>query len=202
MDFLEGFLMGPVWSDTEYETRRHIGFHLFLGFALSSLLVYLAIKPELAERWLGLPMPLIITLFIFLTLTTPFICRIYYQLHFLLKPLILALLAGKFALVFMAAYQLVLPSVNLEQVTVPENLMEYINDTIAKTTESFAELSKATGMLLGIITGGLLLVLRAALLLIALVLAPVLLLVAVKIVQRGIDLLVQRYILKDVEWEK
>ncbi len=199
MDFLEGFLMGPIWSDTEYETRRHIGFHLFLGFMLSSLLIWFAIKPEQAGRWLDWPLPLLIIVVILMVLVTPFICSIYYRLHVLLKLLVLAFLVFKFVIALVAAYQLILPHVNLDLIIVPDRLMTYVNDTIAKATAYYAEMSKATGMLLGIVTGGLLLVLRVGLLVVAMLLAPVLLLQALKLVQRAIDWLVARYVLRNFD---
>ena len=39
MDYLEGFLLGPVWSDTEYETRSHKVFFLFLSLTVLGLLL-------------------------------------------------------------------------------------------------------------------------------------------------------------------
>jgi hypothetical protein len=199
MDFLEGFLMGPLWSDTEYETRRHVGFHIFLGFLLSSAFVWFVIYPAQADHWLFVPVPIVIVLAVFLILATPFLCRIYYRFNFLIKFVILALLISKLILIYMAVFKLLLPTITLNLVTLPADLMLYVNDTIAEATGFFDQLGKATGMLLGIITGGILLVIRVALLLAGLIIIPILILIAITIVQRLVDLLVQKIILREAE---
>lgn len=102
MDFLEGFLMGPVWSDTEYETRRHTGFFWFIGWLFLALFAFSIVYPERLPTWLDMPAFLPYVGFFILALATPIGCRYYYQLNIAAKLGILALLVVKFSLGFVA----------------------------------------------------------------------------------------------------
>lgn len=199
MDFLEGFFLGPIWSDTEYETRTHSGFHLFVGALIGAVFAWLAVMPEQQDIWLRLPLALCFVLFILLWLATPFMGRIYYQMPFFVKPWLLLAQLIKIGVAFIAAFEIILPKVHIDLATLPQDLMDAVNTTITEATEFFDKLGKAAGMLLGIIGGGLIIVLRLLLLLGVLILAPIALLLLIKLVQRVLDLVVQHYILHDGE---
>jgi len=74
MDFLEGYLLGPQWSDTEYETRHHAGFHLLLGLAVALAFGFLLVNPDQAARWVW-PWQIPLLLFSALVLVNPLLCR-------------------------------------------------------------------------------------------------------------------------------
>jgi hypothetical protein len=189
MDFLEGFLLGPVWSDTEYETRRHTGFYWFIGWLVFAAYAYLVIKPESKPSWLDMPIYLPVLLFCVFTLISPIACRYYYQMNILVKLCILIFQAMKFGFAFVAFFEYLLPMVTLDLATLPQSVLDYINQTIGKATDYFDKLGQGIGMLVGIAGGGLLIVLRFAGLLLLATLAPVVFLIILKTIQRGIDLL-------------
>ena len=137
MDFLEGFLLGPLWSDTEYETQRHIGFHIFLGAIISGIFLWLLIFPDKLNFWLGLPTAMYVILIILFFLATPFAARVYYQLKLPLKLLVLAVQAIKFIAVFLVAYQIMLPKYKLDLTNLPQTFIEEVNMSISKATEFF-----------------------------------------------------------------
>ena len=159
MDFLEGFLLGPIWSDTEYETRRHAGFYWLIGWIACASFAYMLAFPEKAPSWMGMPHYLPILIAIVIALGSPFAGRYYYRLNFFLKILILLLEILKFGMAFLALFQYLLPKYSLDLDALPQDILEFINQTIAKTTEYFAEVGEGLGMLLGIVSGGLLIVL-------------------------------------------
>lgn len=45
MDYLEGFLIGPVWTDTDYETKRHTMIHVLLAFLVAVWYIFLQVFP-------------------------------------------------------------------------------------------------------------------------------------------------------------
>jgi hypothetical protein len=189
MDFLEGFLLGPVWSDTEYETRRHTGFYWFIGWLCCFVFAYLVITPDAAPNWLGMPRFLPVLLFAVFVMISPLACRYYYKLNILLKWVILAFQALKFGFAYLAFFQYLLPKFSLNLDELPQDLLEYINRTIEKSTDYFTNLGQGIGMLVGIVSGGLMIVLTFAGYLLAATLAPTVYLVILKTIQRGVDLL-------------
>ncbi|HAL74163.1 MAG TPA: hypothetical protein DCM45_03600 [Clostridiales bacterium] len=199
MDFLEGFLMGPVWSDTEYETRRHIGFFWLIGWLFLTVFAYFLIYPEKAPAWLAMPTYLPYIFFFFLAFLTPMICRYYYRLNIALKIPILLLLALKFVFGFLAFLHFWQSRITVDLSTLPQNALEYINTVIARSTDYFSGLGDGTSMLVGIIAGGLLIVLTFAGGLLASTVLPALYLVLMKIIQRGIDLLARATLFREID---
>lgn len=199
MDFLEGFLLGPIWSDTEYETRRHTGFYWFIGWAVFFVFAYLVVKPAAAPGWLNMPRFLPVLLFMLFALLSPLASRYYYQLNILLKVCIILFQIMKFGFAFLAFFQYFLPKFTLDLSVLPQTALDYINITIAKATDFFESLGQGVGMLVGIAGGGLLIVLTFAGYLMVATLAPVLFLIVLKLIQRGIDLLARETLFKNMD---
>lgn len=199
MDFLEGFLLGPIWSDTEYETRRHTGFYWFVGWLTLGCYLWLQIKPGTASGLLGLPVSTPIIVFLIFLLGLPFACRYYYRMNFAVKGLIIAAEMIKLGAAFLAFFQNVMPRYTLNTVTLPEDLLEYVNQTIAKWTGSFESLGQGLGMLVGIVTGGLQVVLTMIIILLAATIVPALFLLVIQLIQHGLDLVVHRFVFQDID---
>lgn len=199
MDLLEGFFLGPIWSDTEYETRRHTGFYWFVGWLTLGCYIWLQIKPGTGSALLGLPRAAPLVLFFIFLLGMPFACRYYYRLNILLKALII--LAGfiKLSAAYLAFYQAVMPLYTADLGTLPQDLIEYVNQTIAKWSGSFESLGQGLGMIAGIVTGGLQVVLALVGILLAATVIPALFLLLIQLMQHGIDWLVHRYIYQDID---
>jgi len=199
MDFLEGFLMGPIWSDTEYETRRHTGFYWLIGWLAIAAFAWLVIFPAKRPGFLNMPGFLPVLLFFLLSLGSPFACRYYYRLNIMLKLGILLLQIVKFGFAFVALFQFWLPRIQLDLATLPATLLDYVNKTVARTSDFFATLGSGLGMMMGIISGGLIIVLTFAGGLLAATLIPALYLVIAKLIQRGIDLLARTTVIKELD---
>ena len=75
--------------------------------------------------------------------------------------------------------------------------MDEVNASISSSTEFFEKLGKTSGMLLGIVGGGAMVVLRLILIIVIAILIPVAILIALKLLQRIWDTVTQKYILKE-----
>ena len=67
MDYLEGFFIGPVWSDTDYEGRRHLGSHIILSLFMLLLFGLFFVFPDTAARLVFISFPASLVFLIFLT---------------------------------------------------------------------------------------------------------------------------------------
>ena len=199
MDFLEGFLLGPIWSDTEYETRRHTGFYWFVGWLVLGGYVWVKLKPATLSTLLSLPQSVPVAFFLVLLLGTPFACRYYYKFNIMFKILVILVESIKLGAAFLAFFQSVLPLYTISLDTLPEDFLEYINQTIAGWTGSFETLGQGLGMLVGVVTGGLQVVFTLIGIILAATIVPALFLLAIQLLQRGVDLLVHRFIYQDID---
>lgn len=199
MDFLEGLLIGPIWSDTEYETRRHTGFYWLVGWLVCLLFAYLVLFPQKAGTWLELPAFFPVAVFIVLLIASPFINRFYYQLNIVFKVLILAVHAAKYSAVFYALFQRYLPGLSIDMAGLPQDGLEFVNQTIARATEFFQSWGQGTGMLLGIAAGGIMIVVTCLAVVIAATVAPAIIFALLRQLQHLVDYLVQRLVFKEID---
>jgi len=200
MDFLEGFLMGPHWSDTEYESRHHIGFYLLTGLIIAGCFGYLLVQPEQADRWVW-PWPVLGLLLFLLMLLNPFLCNRYYRQNRLIRLLILLVLMIKNLLAILLLFALALPMVHLDLTNIADNLLNLTNESIAAMTDRFSALNNASAMIFGIIAGSLLMLLRAALVVAIGTLVPCLTLLVVRWLQKGIDWIIRKQLIPEMDKE-
>ncbi len=50
LDYLEGLLLGRLWSDTDYENRRHFGLFVIYGLFVDAIILY---RDSLNQEFLG-----------------------------------------------------------------------------------------------------------------------------------------------------
>lgn len=199
MDFLEGFLLGPVWSDTEYETRRHTGFFWLIGWLTFFFFVWQILYPDRISGWMVLSPSLAVILFIFLLVGSPFISRYYYRFNIFYKIPALLIHTVKYLLVLYSVLIYALHRVTIDRSVLPDDLLDYINQTIEASTGLFSGWDKGLGMLLGIIAGGLRIALTFIFGLLALTILPALMIFAARMLQQVIDWLVHRFIYQEQE---
>ncbi len=199
MDFLEGFLIGPVWSDTEYETRRHIGFLWMIGWVFVAVFAFVLFFPDNSPFFLKMPMIVSIVLFIVLVLASPFICRPYYRLNIFLKIPILIALALKYFIGMIVLLQICQAFISIDKTALPMILLNYVNDSVSNATGYFASLGKGTDILVGILAGGIWVVITFGLALLVMTVIPALYMFALKLIQRGADQLAKTIIFNKSE---
>ena len=79
-------------------------------------------------------------------------------------------------------------------------MLEYINQTIAMSTETFTSMGQAMGMMGGVIAGGLQVVLTFVGILLVATIAPALFLVLLQLLQRGVDNLTHHTLLRNIDF--
>lgn len=199
MDFLEGFLLGPLWSDTEYENRKHTGFFWFFGLAACALLGYIFLYPEKAPILLDTNLTGLVALFALLSLVSPLISHIYYRMILPVRLSILMLQSIKLFAGMMVLIRLVLPKIGLNTDTLAQDVLDLINKIIGASTDYFTKLAQGTGMLVGIVVGGLGVVLALAAAIVFALVLPMAWLAFLRVIQRGIDLLAIHTVIRDYE---
>ncbi|MGI6297702.1 MAG: hypothetical protein ACOX1T_00615 [Saccharofermentanales bacterium] len=198
MDFLEGFLLGPLWSDTEFETRKHRGFYWSFGLAFSLLLLYLVLFPEKSPLLLGFSLTSLVVLFIILALISPFISHLYYRMLLPVKLGILLLQALKYAAGMLYLLRQVMTRIHFDSSSVGQDSLDLINKIIGATTDYFTEMAQGTGMIVGIVVGGLGVVLGIIVIVLLALVIPIIWLFLLRLIQSAIDQLAVHTVIKDL----
>ena len=199
MDFLEGFLLGPLWSDTEYENRKHTGLFWFFGLSTCALLAYLFLYPKKLPILLDTNLTGLIALFALISLVSPLISHIYYRMILPVRLAILMLQSLKLFTGMLVLIRLALPKIGINTDTLAKDALDLINTIIGSSTDYFTKLAQGTGMLIGIVVGGLGVVLALAAAIVAALVLPIVWLAFLRMIQRGIDLLAIHTVIRDYE---
>lgn len=175
MDYLEGMLLHSWWADTDYSTRKHKGMWFFYSVVMNVLLFVAFIKINMTAgldilAYQGLFTASLIILFII----SPLICGIYYKLPFILRIVDLAILAWKYVslfalLIMQTAQRLVLPEgFDLNYIIAWGNIT--IGDFLTETTAN----SGVSGLFIGAVMIGLIVLVIAIISLLVLIFTPIL----------------------------
>lgn len=82
MDYLEGFLIGSIWSDTDYRSRRHFNAHILLAAAMAAAFMVLVLFPERRDQLIVIGWPAVPALLFLLIVLTPVLSIFYRRLPF------------------------------------------------------------------------------------------------------------------------
>lgn len=194
MDYLEGLFLGPLWSDTDYENRRHTGLFLLYGLSVVGLIAYSyftgGFHSLLAEQQI-----VKIILLMLLFLASPFLCFRYYRMPVWVKLPILLAEAGKYFLLTVLMTTWVMPYTNVSLETLQQNMIGFLNKTLETSTERFAASAGTFSTVLGVISGGVYLLFLASAVLILALLIPGTVFLLVRMLQYGYDKLVHTFVL-------
>lgn len=195
MDYLEGLLLGRLWSDTDYENRKHFGLFVLYGLFVDAIIVYIYIlrKGLLGFGNIG---PIHIAVFILLFLANPFICFRYYRMPLWGKLLILSVKIFKSYLIVSYTVSLLLPRLSVQVDGLQDFLINYLNATLEKYTEKFQASAGSFSTVLGVLAGGVHVVGTVLLLALAAIVIPSLIYLVIKLVQFAWDWLVNTLIIK------
>ena len=195
MDYLEGLFLGKLWSDTDFENRRHAGLFILYGILVDLIVLYSFITDTtiMGIGSMGLVQQIIlITLFI----ACPFICFRYYRMPLWGKILVLLEKAFKAVLVISLTVTLALPRIPVGRDGLQDYFVDYLNKTLEKYTMQFQASSGSFSTVIGVLAGGIHIVLVFVLILALSVLIPGLIFMAVRIVQYLYDWLINRLIIR------
>lgn len=195
LDYLEGLLLGRLWSDTDYENRRHFGLFVLYGLFVDAIVLYIYIlnKGLLGFGSIG---PIHIAVFVLLFLANPFICFRYYRMPLWGKLMILLVKIFKSYLIVSYTVSLLLPRLTVRVDDLQDFLISYLNSTLEKYTEKFQASAGSFSTVLGVLAGGVHVVGVVLLMALAAIVIPSLIYLGVKLVQYVWDWVVNTLIIK------
>ena len=195
LDYLEGLLLGRLWSDTDYENRKHFGLFVLYGLLVDAIVLCIYISGQVFGGF-GIIGPIHIAVFTLLFLANPFICFRYYRMPWWGKLLVLATKIFKSYLIVSYTVSLLLPRLSVQVDDLQDFLMSYLNSTLEKYTEKFLASAGSFSTVLGVLAGGVHVVGTILLYALAAIIIPGLLYLAIKLVQYVWDWIVNTLIIK------
>lgn len=148
MDFLEGSLLGPLWSDTDYQTRSHTGFNLLISLVFWLYLFYAFYRINSS----GTPFLLATNIFNWtfigcvLFLISPLLCLIYYRTSLIVRFAILFLQLAKYLSLYLAFFKWLAPSLEINFGTTIASMTVFLNDTVGTAIEYYTERYQTSGL--------------------------------------------------------
>lgn len=191
MDYLEGFLIGSVWSDTDYRSRRHVNAHILLAAAMGALFVFLVLFPQRQTQLILIDWPLSLVLLIALVFLTPIFAILYRRLPFYVRPLVILIFAFKYLLLFYVLVHYFIPLVTFEKESIFTLLFARMDDHIEKALVYLAESGGILATVGGVVAGGLWVIGEGLAVICLLILVPLIAILLFKGLQHGLDRLVK-----------
>ncbi len=149
MDYLEGALLGRLWSDTDYENRRHGTAWFLFAFLFWGITAWVAysVNRRGALAWPGSP-TLWLILAICLLLVLPVVSSIYYRLPLTLRLPALALHILKYVSVFLAFWMMLAPRLRLNSSGSVGDVLAFLDQTAGNFIERNTEINHLVGLIL------------------------------------------------------
>lgn len=194
---MEGLFLGSLWSDTDYENRRHLSLFILYGMFVCGLIAMSFFTGQFADL-LGAQRVLKLSVFLLLFLASPFLCFRYYRYPIWIKIPILVLEALKYISMTFLFTTWVMPYTAVTAAELQVRVIDYLNKTLESSTKMFAESAGTFSTVLGVISGGVYVVFLFASILILAVLIPGTLFLIVKLIQYGYDKLISKFILANI----
>lgn len=195
LDYLEGLLLGRLWSDTDFENRKHFGLFVIYGLLVDAIVLCLYISGKGLLNF-GIIGPIHIAVFTLLFLANPFISFRYYRMPWWGKILVLAVKIYKSYLIVSYTVSLLLPRLSVQVDDLQDFLMTYLNGTLEKYTEKFQASAGSFSTVLGVLAGGVHVVGTVLLYALAAIIIPGLIYLAIRLVQYVWDWVVNTLIIK------
>jgi len=211
IDYLEGFLIGPIWSDTDYRTRRHYFAHIFLAALMGTAFVLLLLFPDSMSKWVIIQWPLCLILLIILLLVTPIFSSIYYRVPFVIRIFFLLLYATKYVLLFYTLVHTFFPLIAIDKENIPALLLARVDDRVTQSLDRISDSGKIFTTVLGVIMGAFWVIAEGLLVVVILIAVPLAAISLMKGIRYALDIglfkLIDRYVIKrspvpvnDIPW--
>ena len=199
MDYWEGFLLGPLWSDSDYETRRHNGQILGIGLVVWVAIAAIILMPGAQNIAISdASLRFCIVVYAALFFVSPFLSRFYYPCVFPVKIAILLVQLGKLAAGMMVPVNILLKGFTLDFAALQDEAMVFFNEYLGGMIDRFTGTYNGLGMIIGIVAGGLSIFLMGTGIALAALITPRLLLAGMRILQWVYDSVVFRLIFRRV----
>ncbi|HOO62218.1 MAG TPA: hypothetical protein PKV44_07345 [Bacillota bacterium] len=197
MDYLEGLLLGKLWSDTDFENRRHTSLFFLYGLFVSVLVLYNYWTGALSGFISGYVVLKVVLLMVLFFLS-PVICFAYYRLPLWGKIPLLIVQFTKSMLITLLVTAWMRPKLTVGVPDLKTWLVDYLNKTLEHFTSKYVETAGTFATVLGVISGGIYLVFLAAVILFAAVILPGLVYIVIRLLQYGYDKLIRMLVMSDV----
>ncbi len=188
-------MLGKLWSDTDYENRKHFWLFIIYGLLCNCIVLYtyIAGKTLLGFGVVGMPL---FAAFIILFVASPFINFRYYRMPLWGKLLVLAEKIFKSYLVLSYTVSLILPKITVNMGDLQTVIVDYLNKTLETYTTKYAASSGSFATVTGVLAGGLHVMLVVLLNLAVIMVIPGLIYIAFRVAQFVWDWLINTLILK------
>ncbi|MBP5492532.1 MAG: hypothetical protein J6Y08_06790 [Clostridiales bacterium] len=196
MDYLEGLLLGPLWSDTDYENRRHLSLFLLYGIFVDLLVVYNYLTGSMNTLIAGAFLPKVIV-FVVLFFFCPALCFSYYRMPLWGKIPVLIAQLTKFGALTLLITAWARPKLSVSFGDLKDFLISYLNKTLERFTEKYVDTAGTFATVLGVISGGVYVVVVVLLNLLAAILIPGLVFCVARFLQYWYDKVVSMLVLSD-----
>ncbi|MCQ2531302.1 MAG: hypothetical protein MJ093_01185 [Saccharofermentans sp.] len=195
MDYMEGLFLGKLWSDTDFENRRHVGLFILYGLFVDVLLLlsYFSGANVLGAGVMG---TVRLVFYILLFMACPFLCFRYYRMPLWGKILVLIEKAVKTLFIVGITIGIVLPRIKIQSGGLQDYLVDYLNQTLEKYTLRFASDGGSFSTVMGVLAGGVHVVFVVVLILAASVLIPGLIYLAFRLLQFAYDWVIDKLVIK------
>jgi len=194
VDYLEGLFLGSLWSDTDFENRKHFSLFILFGMLVCGCVAFSYFTGQLSSI-LGEQRVLKIVIFLVVFLASPFLHFRYYRNPLWVKIPILIIDAAKYFALTVLCTTWVMPYLNISAAELQQHVVDFLNNTLESSTKMFAESAGTFSTVIGVITGGVYAVFLFAAALMLAVLIPGTVFLIVKWIQYGYDKLISKFIL-------
>ena len=195
MDYIEGLFLGKLWSDTDFENRRHMMLFILYGLFVDALVLF--------SYWTGKIIPVLsgisilkIIIFALLFIACPFICFRYYRMPLWGKILVLLEKLYKHVLIVGFTVSLLLPRLTVKSGDLQTFMVDYLNKTLEKYTEKFFESAGTFATIMGVVSGGIHVMVVIFFWAIIAVVLPGLMYLLYRLIQYGYDFIIARFIIR------
>lgn len=195
MDYLEGLFLGKLWSDTDFENRRHLGLFILYGILVDMIVLYSFISGTTILKIGSMDLMQQI-IFVTLFVACPFICFRYYRMPLWGKILVLLEKTVKAVLVISLTVTLALPRIPVGRDGLQDYFVDYLNKTLETYTLRFQASSGSFSTVIGVLAGGIHIVLVFVAILALSVVIPGLIFMAIRVVQYIYDWVINKLIIK------
>lgn len=195
MDYLEGLFLGKLWSDTDFENRRHVTLFILYGLFIDAIVLF--------TYWTGKRIPVLeswgmaeLVILIVLAVACPFICFKYYRMPLWGK--IIVLIEKIFKHVFIASFTInfLLPYLSVQSNDLMDFFVNYLNETLEVSTEKYIESAGTFATILGVVSGGIKIVAVFVFWAIMAVVVPGVIYLVYRFVQYAYDWFIAKFIIR------
>jgi hypothetical protein len=194
LDYAEGLFLGKLWSDTDFENRRHYSLFVLYGFFVEAIVIYTYFFEKTLIQ-IGNFDVIQAAIFAVLFLACPFICFRYYRMPIWGKLLVLAEKVLKTMLVVSFTVSRILPHLTVKSGDLQDFIINYLNSTLEEYTEKSSS-AGSFSTIIGVLTGGIHVVFVILLIVVAAVVIPGLVFLVYRLLQYCYDWVINKLIIK------